>query len=142
MARIKLNLPQKFIYETQIRIRITDLNYGGHLGNDSLLSVIHEARARFLASYGQTEKDMYGVSLIMSDTAIQYKSEAFFGEVLIVRVAAQDFSNKGFDLFFSIINQADGSEVARAKTGMVCFDYEKKKVVALPGEAFEKWAGK
>jgi len=46
MARIKIEIPDKFIYKTEIPIRITDINYGGHLGNDSLLSIIHEARVR------------------------------------------------------------------------------------------------
>ncbi len=48
MSRIKIEMPEKFIYKTEIPVRITDINYGGHLGNDSLLSIIHEARVRFL----------------------------------------------------------------------------------------------
>ncbi|WP_255669390.1 hypothetical protein [Myroides oncorhynchi] len=43
MARVKLNLPTEFIFETKIPVRITDLNYGNHLGNDKLLSISHAA---------------------------------------------------------------------------------------------------
>ena len=65
MPRIKIKLPEKFIFRTEIPIRITDINYGGHLGNDSLLSIIHEARVRFLKSLGYSESNVEGVGIIM-----------------------------------------------------------------------------
>jgi len=34
MQRIKIDLPEFFSFTTPIKIRITDLNYGGHVGND------------------------------------------------------------------------------------------------------------
>ena len=37
MPRIKLELHEILIYSTEIPVRITDINYGGHLGNDSIL---------------------------------------------------------------------------------------------------------
>ena len=46
MARIKLTLPERFPFTTTIPIRITDLNYGGHVGNDTVLALLHEARVQ------------------------------------------------------------------------------------------------
>ena len=60
MPRIKIELPEIFIFKTEISIRITDINYGGHLGNDSLLSIIHEARVRFLKHLDYSESDVEG----------------------------------------------------------------------------------
>ena len=77
MPRIKIEIPERFIYKTEIPIRITDINYGGHLGNDSLLSIIHEARVRFLKNLGYSEANVEGSGIIMIDSAIQYKSEGF-----------------------------------------------------------------
>ena len=77
MARIKILLPDKFSFSTSIPIRITDLNYGGHVGNDSILSLIHEARMQFLNEFGFTEMEFGGVSLIMSDVAMEFKNEIF-----------------------------------------------------------------
>ena len=51
MPRIKLELPEKLVFSTEIPVRITDINYGGHLGNDSILSIVQEARVRFLNEY-------------------------------------------------------------------------------------------
>ena len=52
MPRIKIDLPGSFTFITEIPVRITDLNYGGHVGNDTVLSIIHESRMQWLASIG------------------------------------------------------------------------------------------
>ncbi|MGN6400032.1 MAG: hypothetical protein ACTHMD_06240 [Flavisolibacter sp.] len=54
MARIKINLPENFFFNAAIPIRITDLNYGGHVGNDTILSLLHEARVQFLNHFHYT----------------------------------------------------------------------------------------
>jgi len=134
MARIKLEIPKTFPFKTDIDIRIADINYGNHMGNDALLSIIHEARIRFLKNYGCMELDMFGVSLIMSDVAIQYKSEAYHGDVLQIEVAAYDFSATSFDLFYYITRKADNKVIALAKTNMVCYNYQEKKMKDVPDE--------
>ena len=57
MRRIKLELPEHFSFLTQIPIRITDINYGGHAGNDSILAMLHEARIQVLQQFAYNEKD-------------------------------------------------------------------------------------
>ncbi|RYF84358.1 MAG: thioesterase, partial [Chitinophagaceae bacterium] len=67
MARIKINLPHSFLFNTTVPVRITDLNYGGHVGNDALLGIIHEIRMQFLKSLGySSELEVAGSALIMS----------------------------------------------------------------------------
>ena len=92
MARVKLTLPEHFPFVTTIPVRITDLNYGAHVGNDTILSLIHEARVQYLQSLGYSEFDFAGVSLIMGDVAIEFKAELFYGDALKAYVAASDFS--------------------------------------------------
>jgi acyl-CoA thioester hydrolase len=133
MARVKIDLPEKSWFTATIPVRITDLNYGNHLGNDALLSIIHEARMQFLNSFGLSELAFAGASLIMADVAISYKGESFYGDVLSIEMAATDLSKYGFDLVYKISNQT-GKAVAEAKTGMLCFDYNARKLMALPAE--------
>lgn len=128
MPRIKIELPEKFIYSTEIPVRITDINYGGHLGNDSLLSIVHEARVRFLKHLGYSESDVEGNGTIMIDAAIQYKSEGFYGDELIVEIAVNDFSGIGCDFVFRITNKNTLKEIALVKTGIVFFNYKKEKL--------------
>jgi len=138
MSRIKIQVPKKFIFKTEIPIRITDINYGGHLGNDSVLSLVHEARLRFLKHLGYSEANVEGVGIIMIDAAIQYKSEGFYGDELLVEVAVTDFSSVGCDFIFKLTSKNSNKEIALAKTGIVFFDYEKRKTVPVPAEFKKK----
>ncbi|GIK59744.1 MAG: thioesterase family protein [Ignavibacteriota bacterium] len=134
MPRIKIELPQKFIFKTELALRITDINYGGHLGNDSLLSIIHEARVRFLNHLGYSESNLEGNGIIMIDAAIQYKSEGFYGDSLIIEIDVNSFSGIGCDFVYRITNKSNGKVIALAKTGIVFFNYEKRKTVSVPSE--------
>ena len=143
MARIKVELPEHFSFSATIPVRITDLNYGKHVGNDTILSMIHEARVQYLAGYGYGELTLAGVGLIMSDVAIEFKSELFYGDVVTVSVAAADFSKIAFDLYYKLEKSKGDTKqlVAIAKTGMVCYDYSRKKVTAVPAEVIDKLKG-
>ncbi len=132
MSRIKINLPDKFAFHCKIPVRITDINYGNHLGNDAVLSIIHEARVQFLAHYGCTELNVFGKALTMADAAIMFKSEGFYGDVLDIGVMPEEFTGYGFDLLYKLTNSKTGATVAIAKTGMVCYNYEQKKVTQVP----------
>jgi acyl-CoA thioesterase FadM len=132
VPRIKLNPAENYPFSTEIKVRITDLNYGGHLGNDSLLSMVHEARVAFLAGFGFSEKDCGGVSLIIADTAVVYQSEAFAGDVLCFEVAAGEQTRRGFRLFFRVTRPKDDTPIALVENGMVCYDYQTRSSMALP----------
>ena len=131
MARIKLELPPAFLFRTTLTIRVTDLNYGDHLGNDALLGMIHEARVRFLRSMGYSEKDVEGVGTLMSDCAIIYTTQGLLGEEITFEIAVGDISRVGCDLVYRM-TKADGTELARAKTGIVFYDYALGKVRPVP----------
>ena len=134
MARIKLSLPESFLHTCTIPIRITDLNYGGHVGNDTVLSIIHEARLQFLQQYQYTEMNFAGVGLIMSDVAIEFKSELFYGDTVIAAIAIGDVSKVSLDFYYKLEKEIKGKKilVALAKTGMVCYDYAAKKIAPVP----------
>lgn len=132
MPRIRLKPLNFYPFCTKITVRVTDLNYGGHLGNDSLLSLVHEARVAFLASHAFSEVDCGGVSLTMGDAAIVYQGEAYAGDELTIEVAAGEPSRSGFRLFYRLTRSKDSQKIALAETGMVCFDYTLKKIMPLP----------
>jgi acyl-CoA thioesterase FadM len=137
MSRIKIDLPETFSFSTSFAVRITDLNYGVHVGNDKVLSFLHEARVRYLQSLAYTELNLEGVALIMADAALIFKNEIYYGEDLVIYVQPAEFSRVGFDLIYKI-EKKSGDQLliaAIAKTAMVCFDYQSKKVVALPEAA-------
>jgi acyl-CoA thioesterase FadM len=134
MTRVKIKFPEHNpLYIATILVRIGDINYGGHLGNDSILSIMHEARMLWLGSKGYTELDAAGPSLIMADVMIAYKNEGFYGDELAVQLYAENVSARTFDLLYRITTVRDGLsiDIAHGKTGMVCFDYDLRKVVGM-----------
>lgn len=137
MPRIKLDLPANFHFTTEISIRISDINYGGHLGNDAVLSILHESRIRLLMEHGYSEFNVEGVGIIMTDSAIVYKSEAFYGESLRIQIAVQDFSKYGCDIYYLVRERESGREIVKAKTGIAFFNYEERKLAAVP-EKFQQ----
>jgi acyl-CoA thioesterase FadM len=140
MARVHIELPARFCFATEIGIRITDLNYGGHVGNDTFLAIIQEARVRFLKTVGYIHEGEGpgGLGLIMGDAAIVYKGEVRYGDTLVVEIAAGDYTTLGFDLFYRILRSSDQTIVAVAKTGLVGFDYRTGKVARVPKEVRER----
>lgn len=141
MVRIKLEMPSGYPFKTELTVRITDINYGGHLGNADVLALMHEARVRFLKSFGYSEINVEGYGTIMLDSVVVYKAQAFAGDVLQIEVAAGDFSRLGCDLFYRITRKEDGAEVALAKTGIAVFDYANQKRVSPPVAFVKKLGG-
>ena len=140
MPRIKIEMPDSFAYSTSFAVRITDLNYGAHVGNDKVLSFLHEARVRFLQSLGYSELSLEGVGLIMADAALIFKSEIFYGDDLLIRLQPAECNRVGFDLIYKIEKKTVDEKVivAIAKTAMICYDYNLKKVTGLPEAAKNK----
>jgi len=110
------------------------------VGNDNVLSIIHEARVQFLKNFGYDEMNMAGVGLIMSDAAIEFKNELFYGDDLRASVAFGEFFKVGFDIFYKLEKMQEGNHklIAAAKTYMVCYNYQLKKIASVPEEVKKK----
>jgi acyl-CoA thioester hydrolase len=134
MARVKLKVPENKIFNATIPVRITDINYGNHLGNDALVSIVHEARMQWLASNNFTELSIGGAALIMADLAVEYKAECFYGDNLNISISIGEITKISFEIFYEVTTSRNDKSIliANAKTGIVCFDYEARKVIAIP----------
>ena len=141
MARVHLELPEHFPFRTEIPVRVDDLNYGAHVGNDTILTLAQEGRMRYLRSLGFAgELDIGGLGLIMVDAVVVYRAEARYGMVLAVEVACADVGSRGFDLLYRLSDAASGKEVARVKSGLLFFDYAARKVAHVP-DVFRRAVG-
>ena len=132
MPRLQLSPRSAYPFSTGLVVRVTDLNYGGHLGNDRILALLQEARVAFLSEHGWSEIDCAGTGLIMTDAAVQYRGEAFAGDRLEIEVAVAEAARTGFRFFYRITRHGDQALIAVAETGMACFDYRRRRVVPLP----------
>ena len=132
MSRPTIELPDTFAFSCELTVRVSDVNYGGHLGNDTLLGLVHEARLRWLERLGFTEMDAGGAGLIMTDLAVLFRAEAFRGDRLRVEMAPGDVGRSSFALVYHVTRPADGAVVADVRTGMAFFDYDRRRPARMP----------
>lgn len=141
MSRVKIELPAAWSFRTEIPVRITDVNYGQHVGNDTLLAFLQEARVQWLRSLGYpSELLAEPVGLILVDLSVRLKNEAAYGDRLVAQLAVSEWSKVGFELVYLLTKSGSGEEVARATTGFVFFDYQARKLAPAP-EGFRARAG-
>ena len=143
MPRITIGLPEKFIFTTNIAVRIGDINRGAHVSNVNMLEIVEEARAQFLINLGYTDEvnHVKDAGFIVGDIGIIYKKQTGYGKPIKVEIAAADIKTKSFDLIFRLSDSATGEEIALAKTGILCFDYHTQQVISLPEEMRRKFQG-
>ncbi len=132
MTRISLNLPETYPYSTELTVRIQDINYGNHVGNDAFISLLHEARIRYFNHLGYSETDIEGCAIVISDLAVVYKAQARHGDRLKCEIAAKEFNKYGCDIFYRVTRVPDHTLMLEAKTGIVFFDYCENKITRMP----------
>jgi acyl-CoA thioester hydrolase len=134
MPRIIIDFPEKFIFTTSVPVRIGDINRGAHVSNVNLLAIIEEARAQFLTKLGYDNliNIVNGLGFIIGDIGIIYKKQIGYGKQVKVEIGAADFKTKSFDMVFKLSDGSTGEEIARAKSGLLLFDYQEQKVVPIP----------
>lgn len=132
MKRMQLEMPTEFPFCTELEVRIGDINYGQHVGHDAILRFLHEARLQMLRQHGYSEIDIGGYGLIMGDTAVVFQGEVEYPATLRIEVALANPGRAGFDMMYRVTDAVSGRAVAIARTGMICFDYECKRMARMP----------
>ncbi len=119
------------MFATTLAVNIEHINYGEHLAHDKLISLMHEARLRFFDHLGQSELDFYGISLILKTITVDYRQEAFRGDLLTFALTIRHISRSAFTLHYEIRNQHNEA-VADAEVVLLGFDYGNRQVAHLP----------
>jgi len=138
MARVRIDLPERFPFSTEIPLYTSHINCGGHLDNALLLTIVSEARARYFAFLGYTETEVEGYGITVADAAVQYLAEGFHGDVMVVEMTFREPNKYGGDLVWRMRAKADGREVARGKTGFVFRNRTARKLVPVPAAFLAK----
>jgi acyl-CoA thioesterase FadM len=136
MARVKLDLPEQFLYTHTINVRMTDLNTGKHVGNDQMISLLSEARYRFFCDIDYSQE-----RIVVTDLVASYRAESFAQDDLQFEVGLMDFNKYGADLIFRVTKQPSGQLVVLAKQGFVFFDHQNHGVMPVPEDFKAKFPG-
>ncbi len=132
MSRVEIALPESFGFSVELPILISHINRGDHLGNESLIALLNEARVHFMATRGVQEYRDGSLQFINADLAVIYKSEGKYGESLKIEVAATAFHKYGCDLVYRVSERDSGREIAIAKTAHLVYDLVAGKPTLAP----------
>lgn len=137
MPRIKLVEQKTYEFRSSIDVQPRDINYGGHLANDTLVSIVGTARARMFLSVGLSELDLGDgrTGVVMSDLVVNYRSEAFLFDELLVETHVDEFTRTGFRLFHRVTRGK--ILIALVEAGLTAFDYASRKIAPVPREFVE-----
>lgn len=142
MSRIKINIPEEatHIYRTEIQVLISHINYGKHVGNDSLVSILHEARLQFIknkCTCDETNIDE-NIGLVVTSLSINYLLESFYGDNLVVDIFVSDITKKTCDFNYKVTKNFNSQEnvIAMATTCLLFIDFKNKKPVEIPDKFF------
>ena len=132
MPQIKLSEQQTYEFQFSLQVRPQDVNYGGHLGNDNLITLIGAARAYLFHSLGLSELNLGEpqTGIIITDMVVNYKSEAFMFDELIVETHIDEVAEKGFRMFHRV--GRDTKLIALVETGFLTYNYATKKTAPIP----------
>jgi len=136
MSRAGLSLPSQFDFVTDLIVQARDINYGGHLGHDAAVSLLHEARRRFLAAGGLTEAVVDGPGLIMLELEVRYVAEAFWGDRICMELAVTGVGAARCEFRYRVGRA--GQELLRARTLMGFFDYKTRRIARRPADFLQR----
>ena len=122
-----INIPFSFPY----RVSIGDINYGGHVSNVAVLTILQDARLAFLAKLGPfSEVEVGGCGLIMPEAHLYYRKEMFHGDQLQISIRVETLKRSALTLAYRI--ERGGELTVEGTTVLVCFDYQQRKPCRMP----------
>ena len=122
----------------KIKIYYHHTDSGGLVYYAEYLKFLEEARSEFLEERGISIKESVkqGILFVVSRQEIDYKSPAFYGDVLEVETRLAKVSGVRIEFTYAIRNQ-NRQLISQAKTVLVCVDKDIKPKV-IPQEIRDK----
>lgn len=138
--KVKLQNTGALVHTRQDQVRVNDLNYGNHVGHQTIYEYCHDARLDFFQAVEKSlevpvsELAFGPFGLIMSQSIANYLAQMNHQQEFLVDVFLDNLRSASFDLSYLIREKNSDKALARVLTSMTCFDYQKNKVVAIPQE--------
>jgi len=132
MPRVKLIEQPTYEFSFHTTLMPRDINYGGHLGNDAIVTLVGSARASMYHSMGFSEGDLGDGEngTIMSDLVVNYRAEGYVFDEISIDSHIGELGTGNFRVFQRIVR--NDTLIALAETGIVVFNYARHKVGRLP----------
>lgn len=123
------------IFSTTINILVNHLNYGNHLGYDSVLSILQEARMRWLKTINPALSEINiqdGVGWMVREAHLIYDSEAHHGDELKIDLFVCNATKTSFTLEYKVENETTEKKLCSATMSFICFNFANSKIARIP----------
>ncbi|OEU72872.1 MAG: hypothetical protein BA864_15110 [Desulfuromonadales bacterium C00003093] len=122
---------EEFRFSFPYRVRVSDVNYGGHVANSAVLNIFQDARIAYFSTLGPySELDLGGCGIIMPEAHVFFRAEMFLNDQLTVAVRCTELKRSAFTLEYRV--ERDGMLTAEGTTPVVCFNYQTRKPCRIP----------
>ncbi|QPC83213.1 acyl-CoA thioesterase [Phototrophicus methaneseepsis] len=128
-------LPEGFRHETPISVRFADIDIMGHVNHAKYLTYMEQARIHYVQQVCSWQGNWDTLGLILAHVEVDYMLPVIFGDAVTVYTRCVRLGTKSFDLEYVMFRQhmsAAPEAVARAKTVMVAYDYQKRVSAPVP----------
>jgi len=130
---LRLDFPESvYCYSVELAVRYPDINIGRHLGADKMVTMLTDARDRFLAHFGFSECEPGGIDTLVTDLSVVYRAEVPPRSELCFDFGMMDFNRYGANIVSRVRRGTDNVVAAYARSGFVFFDPLQSKVVPVP----------
>lgn len=137
----------EFRYRHPIEVRFNDTDALGHVNNAVYLSYFEMGRSAYYRElmgvpFG-TDEDSERYPIVMSEASVHYRTQAFYGESLVVECRVGWMSRSTIGLEYRVVSE--GSELAPARhvadgiTVHVRWDVTTRRVSRVPPELRERF---
>ena len=113
-------------FTTDIQMRFRDIDGMGHVNNAVYLSYVELARTQFYMHHAD-KRTLDEIDFILAHVDIDFESQAMWGDQIQVAVWPSKIGNSSFTLSYEVKEKRSGRILARAKSVLVSYDYERKK---------------
>lgn len=124
-------MPSDHAFRYRIEVRFRDCDAMGHVNNAVYLTYLEQARFAFWRKLtGSTAGPEAGI--IIARAEIDYRSAAYAGDLIEVRLAVGGTGRSSFTLTYEIVDESSGRRLVEARTVMVTYDYSARRPVPIP----------
>lgn len=123
-------------FSIPIEVIFRDIDSFTHVNNAVYFTYFETARIKFMAHLLGVEGSNE-IPLILAEAQCSYRSPAYMGELLTVRMRVSHIGHKSFHLAYEVVSRTDGRLVAEGRTVQVMYDYHTDQSITIPDEVHQ-----
>ncbi|MGP4060766.1 acyl-CoA thioesterase [Halobacillus sp. H74] len=112
------------MHEHEVKIRFCETDLLGHVNNNNFFIYMEDSRIRF---FDDLELVGDNWNFILASTKCDFIKQVYFSQTLVIQSHVTKVGNSSFHLIQEMFEKESGKLVAKGKSVIVQFDFEKQQ---------------